>query len=123
VTHSSLRALVAARSWAATLATDVVPGHAVKVVLVGEGRKYRAGEVGRTLGLPVAGSIVWDPRRAEVFSDGAAYPVPRFGGERAASRAFEQSSYVRSLRTLAAALRPAEATDAPPSVEEQESLA
>ena len=122
VTHSSLRALVAARSWAATLAADVVPGHAVKVVLVGEGRKYRAGEVGRTLALPVAGSIVWDPRRAEVFSDGAAYRVPRFGGERAASRAFEQSGYVRSLRTLAAALR-AEATDAPPVVEQQESLA
>ena len=123
VTHSSLRARVAARSWAATLAADVVPGHVAKVVLVGEGRKYRSGEVGRTLGLPVAGSIVSDPRRAEVFSDGAAYPVPWFGGERAASRAFEQSGYVRSLRTLAAALRSAEATDALPVVEEQESLA
>jgi hypothetical protein len=107
-THSSLRALAAARSWAATLAVDVVPGHEVKVVLVGEGRKYRAGDVSRTLGLPVAGSIEWDARRAAVFSDGAPYPLPRFGGEKAAAGAFEQSAYVRSLRTLAGALRPAE---------------
>lgn len=106
--RSSLRALAAARSWAATLGVDVVPGHEAKVVLVGEGRRYRAPEVARTLGLPVAGSIEWDERRAQVFSDGAAYPVPKFGGEMAAERAFEQSAYVRSLRTLAAALRPAE---------------
>ena len=125
VTHSSLRALAAARSWAATLAADVVPGHDVKVVLVGEGRKYRAGEVARTLGLPVAGSIAWDPRAAAVFSDGAAYPVRRFGGEQGAARAFEQSGYLRSLRTLAAALRPAADSSAgePVEVEQEESLA
>lgn len=108
VTRSSLRALAAARSWAATLAVDVVPGHEAKVVIVGEGRRYRSGEVARTLGLPVAGSVEWDPRRAEVFSDGAAYPVPRFAGEQAAARAFEQSGYLRSLRGLASALRPAD---------------
>ena len=125
VTHSSLRALVAARSWAGALAADVVPGHAVKVVLVGEGRKYRSGEVARTLGLPVAGSIAWDPRRAAVFSDGTPHPVPRFGGERAAARAFEQSGYIRSLRTLAATLRPAGdlLAETTPAIVEQESLA
>ncbi|HEY3407147.1 MAG TPA: hypothetical protein VGK53_03130 [Propionicimonas sp.] len=123
LTLSSLRALAAARSWAATLAADVVPGHEVKVVIVGEGRKYRAREVTRTLGLPVAGSIEWDPRRAEVFADGASYPVPRFGGEQAASRAFEQSGYMRSLRTLAVALRPAHLEQAAAAIEVEESLA
>jgi hypothetical protein len=60
-----------------------------------------------------------------VFSDGAAYPVRRFGGERAAARAFEQSGYLRSLRTLAAALHPADDTSAgePVEAEREESLA
>ena len=106
VTHSSLTALAAARSWARTLAADVVPGHEVKIVLVGEGRVYRAAEVTRTLGLPVEASIEWDPKRAAVFSAGTPFPPARFGGEQAAARAFEQSGYVRSLRTLATALRP-----------------
>lgn len=108
VTHSSLPALAAARSWAKTLAADVVPGHEAKIVLVGEGRPYRAAEVSRTLGLPVAGSIEWDPKRAEVFSLGSPFPPARFTGEQGASRAFEQSGYVRSLKTLATVLRPGE---------------
>lgn len=123
LTLSSLRPLAAARSWAATLAADVVPGHEVKIVIVGEGRKYRAREVARTLGLPVAGSIEWDPRRAEVFADGAPYPVPRFGGEQAANRAFEQSGYVRSLRALAAALQSTDQVSADTTNEVEESLA
>lgn len=123
LTLSSLRALAAARSWAATLAADVVPGHEVKIVIVGEGRKYRAREVTRTLGLPVAGSIEWDPRRAEVFADGAPYPVPRFGGEQAANRGFEQSGYVRSLRSLAAALQSTDQVPADATNEVEESLA
>ena len=124
LTHSSLRALAAARSWAATLAADVVPGHEVKLVIVGEGRKYRAAEASRTLGLPVAGSITWDPRRAEVFSDGAPYPPSRFGGETGAARAFDQSAYVRSLRSLAAALRPAtDGRDEEPAELQEGSLA
>lgn len=124
VAHSSLRALAAARSWAATLAADVVPGHDLKLVLVGEGRKYRAGEVARTLGLPVAGSLAWDPRAAAVFSDGASYPARRFGGQRAAERGFEQSGYLRSLRTLAAALRPTGDDTSEPAaqVEQEESV-
>lgn len=105
VSRSSLTALAGARSWAKSLAVDVVPGHEVKLVLVGEGRRYRAGEVSRALGLPVAGSIQWDPERASVFSDGTPFPTPRFGGEEGAARAFDQSGYARSLRTLATALR------------------
>jgi len=109
LTLSSLTALAAARSWAKTLAAEVVPGHDVKLVLVGEGRPYRAGEVHRALGLPLATSIEWDPKRAEVFSAGAAHPAARLGGERGAGRAFEQSGFVRSLNTLATSLRRADA--------------
>lgn len=54
---------------------------------------------------------------------GASYPVPRFGGEQAASRAFEQSGYMRSLRTLAVALRPAHLEQAAAAIEVEESLA
>jgi hypothetical protein len=104
VTHSSLRALAAARSWAKALGTDVLPGHAVQLLLVGDGRPYRSSEVARTLGLPVAGAIEWDPRRAAVFSDGEPHPPARFGGEQAAGRAFDHSQYVRGLRSVAESL-------------------
>ena len=104
VTHSNLPALAAARSWAKTLADEIVPGHDAKIVLVGEGRKYRAAEIAKTLGLPVLASIDWDPARAEVFSLGASFPPARFGGEQGAERAFEQSRYLRGVRTLATAL-------------------
>lgn len=105
VTQSRLTALAAAQSWAKTLAAEVMPGHNVRIVLVGEGRVYRAGEVTRVLGLPVAASIAWDPRRAAVFSDGTPFPPVRFGGGQGAARAFDQSGYARSLRTLATAVR------------------
>lgn len=115
VSGSSLPALAAARSWARTLAADVMPGHEAKVLLIGEGRPYRAGEIARTLGLPVAGAIEWDPKRAAVYSVGAPYPVARFGGEQGAVRAFDRSAYVRGLRALAGSLqdlRPPEAVRA-----------
>lgn len=105
VSRSSLPALVAARSWAATLVEDVLPGHEVRLLMVGEGRRYSAGEAARTLGLPTLASIEWDPARAAVFSDGAAKPKPRFGGPAAADRAFEQSGFVASVRTAGEALR------------------
>lgn len=104
VTLSNLPALAAARSWARTLADEIMPGHDAKIVLVGEGRKYRAAEITKTLGLPVLASIEWDPARAEVFSRGAPFPPARFGGEQGAERAFEQSRYMGSLRALATTL-------------------
>ena len=105
VTRSSLPALVAARSWAAALAEDVLPGHEARLLMVGEGRPYGVGEAARTLGLSSLAGIEWDPARAAVFSEGAAKPKPRFGGEAAADRSFEQSGYVASLRGAGAALR------------------
>lgn len=100
VLRSNLRALAAAKSWAESLAAEVVPGHSVQAVVVGENRPYRAADVARTLGLPVLGVVAWDPRRAEVFADGADKPTPRFGGAAAADRAFEASGYLRSIRAL-----------------------
>lgn len=104
VSRSSLPALVAARSWAASLAAEAVPGHAVRLLLVGEGRPYAAGEVSRTLGLASAGSIGWDPVRAAVFSEGAAKPRT-WGGPGRAERAFAASGYVRSLQAAGEGLR------------------
>ena len=98
VTRSTLPALVAARSWAESLAQDVLPGHDAKLLLVGEGRPYRAGEVVKTLGLGVVGSIAWDPERAAVLSEGAVKPRPRWGGPSAAERSFRHSELMGSLR-------------------------
>ena len=98
VVRSNLPALAGARSWATALAADAIPGHTVQALVVGEGKPYRAGEVTRAIRLPVLASIGWDPRRAAVFSEGAAKPVPRFGGSAAADRAFESSAYLLSLR-------------------------
>ena len=105
VTRSTLPALVAARSWAESLAPDVLPGHDVKLLLVGEGQPYRAGEVAKTLGLGVVGSIEWDPSRAAVFSEGDAKPKPRFGGPKAVERSFRHSGFVASLHSAGDAIR------------------
>ena len=104
VTRSTLPALVAARSWAESLAEDVLPGHDVKLLLVGEGQPYRAGEVAKTLGLGVAATVGWDPARAAVYSQGADKPAPRFGGAKAADRAFRHSAYAASLQRSAEAI-------------------
>ena len=107
VTRSNLPALVAARSWAATLADDVLPGHEARVLLVGEGQPYRSGEVAKTLGLGVVGAIEWDPARAAVFSEGADKPRKRFGGAKAAERSFQHSPYLSSLHSAGESIRKA----------------
>ena len=109
VLRSNLRALAAARSWAQALGADAVPGHSVQAIVVGAGRPYLAVDVSRTLGLPVLSTVTWDPRRAEVFADGADKPAPRFGGPAAADRAFESSGYLRSIRAAGEAARKAAA--------------
>lgn len=105
VTGSSLPQVAAARSWAASLAEDVLPGHAAQVLLVGPDRPYGVGEVGRVLRLPVAGTVAWDPRRAAVYSCGADKPAARFGGAAATDRSFDGSALGGSLRTLGDGLR------------------
>ena len=105
VTGSALPDVAAARSWAASMAEDVLPGHAVQVVLVGPGQPYGAGEVARVLRLPVTGTVAWDPRRAAVYSRGADKPPARFGGVAATDHAFGTSKFGASLRTVGDGLR------------------
>ena len=107
VVRSNLRSLASAKSWAEALGADAVPGHAVQVLVIGEGRPYSAADVSRTLGLPVLAGVGWDPRRAEVFADGADKPTTRWGGPAAADRAFEASGYLRSIRAAGEAARKA----------------
>lgn len=103
VSRSSLPALAGARSWAATLRERAA---AAGCVLVGEGRPYRAGEVRRVLGLPMFGSVAWDPQAAEVFSEGAPYPGRGLvGGGAAAKRRFARSAWYRSVLALGESLR------------------
>ncbi|MBK8458810.1 MAG: hypothetical protein IPL43_00155 [Micropruina sp.] len=111
VSRTTLPALAAARSWARVLGEETLPTHPVRVLLVGEGRPYRSGEVTRTLGLPALGSVTWDPARAAVFSDGAPHPHPRpgvgwlLGGEKARAAAFDRSGYLGSVRAAGEAIR------------------
>ena len=110
VAASDLPGLAAARSWATALAADDVLGHATRVVLVGEGRPYTGREVSRTLGVPVAAAVEWDPARARVYSHGQPPPAPawwrRIGtGSDATAKVFEGSSYVRSVEALASAIQ------------------
>lgn len=121
VVDSDLPSLAAARSWAATLLAEETPGHATRLLVVGEGRPYSAREVARTLGVPVLASLEWAPGLARVYSHGQPPPVPswwrRLGrGADAASRAFQGSAYVRSLQAAAGALQalPDASVPAPP---------
>ncbi len=118
LTRSDLPGLAGARSWATSLAGEEAPGHAVRIVLVGEGRPYAAREVAKTLGVPVLGAVEWAPEQAGVFSHGR--PVPpvqwwrRVGRRSDVSRdAFEASGYVRSVRALAEGIVKAGAAGAP----------
>lgn len=73
VCRSELPALAAARQWAEhwSVASDDGSGpSAVGVLLVGEGRPYRAREVAKVLGAPVLETMRWDPDGAAVFSRG-----------------------------------------------------
>ena len=110
VARSTLVAVAGARSWALSLQEGAGPGHEVRLLLVGAGRPYSAGEVSRALGVGVVGSIGWDPARAAVFSHGDPLPAPRGlrrlrGGPDAARAAFAASGYQRSIHAAGEALR------------------
>ena len=62
-------------------------------LIIGEGRPYKADEIGKAIGLPLMGTLPYDPASAAVFSQGAA-----------AGRRFPRSPLVRSARALASAL-------------------
>ncbi|USQ77781.1 hypothetical protein [Ornithinimicrobium cryptoxanthini] len=102
VCRTDLVSLSALRSWLATLHTefeDVGGAASLGVVLVGPGRPYSRGEVGKVLsdvcgGVdPVIASVDWDPKAAAAFSAGA--PVRRL----------DSSKLVRSLKVLETSAR------------------
>lgn len=63
------------------------------LLVVGDGRPYTARQIARTAGLPVAATIAWDPRGADVLSLGAPRP-----------RGWEVGTYLRSARSAIDAL-------------------
>ncbi|MDR3069251.1 MAG: hypothetical protein LBU50_07095 [Cellulomonas sp.] len=68
VTRSNLPAVWAARGVVASR-PSVVPG-TWGVLVVGPGRPYGADEVASAVGLPLFGTLAWDPRAAEVLAFG-----------------------------------------------------
>ena len=70
-TRCDLVALSGSRSWAQTLRNQFdeqgAPA-ALGVLVVGEGRPYRAREVSKVLQLPILASLAWDEDAAAVFS-------------------------------------------------------
>ena len=96
VTGSGLSALAGARQWAVSWSAAAKDGSgalSAGCVVVGEGRPYSGRDVARTLGLPVFGTLSWDPDAAAVLSAG-----------RAGGRKFGTSRLVRSLASVAAAI-------------------
>lgn len=114
VTGSSLRQLAAAASWARTLREQSSTHHHTGAVVVGEGRPYRAREAARALELPLLGTVAWEPRSAEVLSDGEAFPpapfLARLIHRDADQRRFDASALMRSIGALGESLRSAVAT-------------
>lgn len=109
VCRSDLVALSAVRSWLATVHSEleaVGAAAGLGVVLVGAGRPYTCGEVGKVLAQacggrdPVLAALDWDPRAASVFSAGAQV------------RRLSSSRLVRGLRALEGAARRAIASNA-----------
>lgn len=97
VTRSTLPALVAAATWAETLTHVFEQSGAqssLAAAVIGAGMPFRPATVKKTIGLPVAFSISWDPKSAEVFSLGADAP-----------RKFDHSDLIKSLRTAAHSVR------------------
>jgi hypothetical protein len=97
VTRTSLGAIASARAWVGRLqellADSTIGPDAAGLLLVGEGRPYRAAEVTKAVGLPVVATIAHDEPNAQVLSHGS----PR-------GRRFDVSALVRSTRTAADAI-------------------
>ena len=96
VLGSGLRAVMSARvhlpDLTGTAAATMTRG-GTGLILVDEGRPYRAGEISKALGVPVVAQVPRDPEAAAHFSDGAAR-----------HRRFESSPLVRGVRAAASTL-------------------
>lgn len=81
--RSSLRSLAGARIHLHTLTDQLaaLPRQAtLGLVIVGPGRPYSAGEIAAQFALPAWAEVPWDPKPAEVLSDGAPEPRRFFEG-------------------------------------------
>jgi hypothetical protein len=96
VLRSSLRSVVSARVHLTSLKEEAAAAGSDRrlgLLVVGEGDPYGAGEIAKALGLPVLGTVAYDPGGAAHLSDGRARP-----------RRFESSALNRSLHAIASAL-------------------
>lgn len=94
--RSSLRALAALRLHLGPVQNHLEAAGSpaeLGLVVIGPGRPYGVREVEQQFGVPVLAQVAWDPRQAEVFSDGAVPP-----------RSLGSSTLVRSLRSAASGL-------------------
>lgn len=94
MTRARLPSISAARSWADAVRQPATGWRQPGLLLVGEGRPYRASEVSKVLGMPVVADVPDDPDAAAVYHRGAQAP-----------RHFETSSYVRSLRAATGSIQ------------------
>jgi hypothetical protein len=87
LTRANLPALAAARSWSEAVKNAATGWLRAGVLMIGEGKPYRASEVTKVLGLPVVADLPDDPDAAEVYHRGASPP-----------RHFETGPYARAIR-------------------------
>ncbi|WP_030485708.1 hypothetical protein [Nocardioides aequoreus] len=87
VTRATLPAISAARSWAETVRQPATGWRHPCLLLIAEGRPYRATEVAKVLGMPVVADLPDDPAAAAVYHRGAAPP-----------KHFETGPYIRALQ-------------------------
>lgn len=96
VTRTDLPAVSAARARIGSLRDDLVQrgqgDDTLALLLVGEGRPYKAKEIHKALETPVLASLAWDPAAADALSIGAAY-----------GRKFAGAPLLRSARVAVAA--------------------
>lgn len=96
VVRSDLRAVVSAQIHLPLLVAEhrqQLTDSRVGLLVVGEGKPYAIGEIGRALGLQPVAAIPWDPPAAGHLSDG-----------RERSRKFAGSAFARGLHTTATEL-------------------
>lgn len=107
VTRTDMVSLAAARSWAETLRERFARtggSSALGVLLLGEGRPFRAGEVAKVLQVPVLGSVAWDPAAAEVLSAGAQPPKANLRARLTGRAGWQDSTLLRSYRGVRGAI-------------------
>jgi hypothetical protein len=107
LTRSDMVSLSGARSWAETLRERFARAGGLPslgLVLVGEGRPFRAREVAQVLQIPVVTTVAWDPDAAAVLSNGEAPPQAGALQRLAGRGGWEDSALLRSYRGARSAI-------------------